>query len=274
MARLRLPIALLKLPSAVANTIMPSSQAARLGEPSYVWRAGQKRRMQMILSAAPRLGQQPAARVLENGCGLGLYLGPLREWTPAVYGLEYEFDRAVQAGRLYQPACVVCADGERLPHPAASFDVILSNEVIEHVQDDRAAVAEMVRALRPGGRVLIFCPNRWYPFETHGIFWRGRYRFGNIPLVNYLPGALRDRLVPHVRAYTSRELRRLFDNLPVRIVQHTRIFGGYDNLVSRLGPLGRLIRTLLHAVERTPLNFFGLSHFLVAERLPHTPRAA
>jgi hypothetical protein len=114
---------------------------------------------------------------------------------------------------------------------------------------------------------LLFCPNRWYPVEQHGVYWRGRYVFGNIPLVNYLPNALRDKLAPHVRAYTGRGVRRLFAGLPVRVVQHRRIFGGYDNLVRRLGPLGRLIRWALHAAERTPLSVLGLSHFMVVEKL-------
>jgi SAM-dependent methyltransferase len=222
----------------------------------------------MIRAAAPRLtALGPPARVLEDGCGLGLYVGALRQFTPLVFGLEYDFERAREAGRRYPPSLVVCAAGEALPYPAGSFDVVLSNEVIEHVRDDRAAVAEMVRALRPGGRLVLFCPNRWYPVETHGIYWRGRYRFGNVPVVNYLPDALRNRLAPHVRAYTSRGLRRLFAGLPVRVVTHTRIFGGYDNLVARLGPLGRLIRGALQGCERTPLNVLGLSHLLVAERL-------
>ncbi len=243
-----------------------SDKAALRGEPSYVWRAGQARRLSMIRAAAPQLQAQPAARVLEDGCGVGAYLPRLRQLTQAVFGLEYDFERAAQAGRLEPLSPVVCAASEHLPFPAACFDVILSNEVIEHVRDDRAAVREMVRALRPGGRLVLFCPNRWYPVEQHGIYWRGRYRFGNIPLVNYLPDALRNRLAPHVRAYTARGLRRLFAGLPVRIVQHTRIFGGYDNLVARLGPLGRLIRWVMQAAERTPLNVLGLSHFLVAEK--------
>ena len=145
--------------------------------------------------------------------------------------------------------------------------MILSNEVVEHVQDDGAAVAEMVRTLKPGGRIILFCPNRWYPVETHGIYWRRQYKFGNIPLVNYLPDPLRNRLAPHVRAYTARGLRQLFAGLPVRIVTHTRIFGGYDNLIARFGPAGKMIRGVLQAAEKTPFDLLGLSHFLVAEKL-------
>jgi SAM-dependent methyltransferase len=161
---------------------------------------------------------------------------------------------------------VARSSGERLPFATVSFDVVFSHEVLEHVDDDRACVAEMVRVTRPGGRIVVFVPNRLYPFETHGVFWRGRYRFGNAPLVNWLPTPLRDRLAPHVRAYTSRSLRRLFDGLPARIVHHTQIFPGYDNVVARRPILGQALRAFTYALERTPLRAFGLSHLLVAEK--------
>lgn len=241
---------------------MRSARAAERGEPSYVWRAGQARRLKMIHAAVPRWEN---ARVLENGCGVGVYVQKLRQFSPHVYGLDYEFDRVAEAARTLDR--LTCAAGERLPFAQESFDVILSNEVIEHVQDDRAAVCEMARALRPGGRLVLFCPNRWYPVEQHGIYWRGRYRFGNIPLVNYLPDPLRDRLAPHVRTYTWRRLRRLFEGLPLRLVRHAVIFGGYDNLIARFGPLGRLIRGGLYLFEHTPLQALGISHFVVAEKI-------
>ena len=117
-----------------------------------------------------------------------------------------------------------------------------------------------------GGRIVVFVPNRLYPFETHGIFWRGRYHFGNVPLVNWLPMHLRDRLAPHVRAYTTRGLQRLFDGLPVRVVRHTRVFPGYDKIVARAPALGRALRAVTYALERTPLRAFGLSHLLIVER--------
>jgi SAM-dependent methyltransferase len=217
----------------------------------------------MIEQACPDLAR---ARVLDDGCGIGTYVAKLGEVAGAAYGLDYELDRVREASRRLAKPLVVCGAGERLPFPDRTFDLVLSNEVIEHVRDDRAALAEMLRVLRPGGRAVIFCPNRWYPVEQHGVYWRGRYRFGNVPLVNYLPDPLRDRLAPHVRTYTARGLRRLLDGLPARVVLQTRIFGGYDNLAVRFGAAGRLVRRSLHAAERTPLRALGLSHLLVVER--------
>jgi len=233
-----------------------------------VWRAGQDRRLRMIVEAVPRWEN---AYALDNGCGLGTYLQRLQGLTPHAFGLEYERERGQEANRRLGQLRVVCAAGERLPYANNSLDVILSNEVLEHVQDDAQALAEMARVLKPGGRALIFCPNRWYPFETHGIYWRGRYIFGNIPLINYLPHSLRNRLAPHVRVYTRRALLKLLNGLPLKVVTHSRIFGGYDNWIARFGPLGRFLRALLQGLERTPLKLFGLSHWLVVEKfsIPH-----
>jgi SAM-dependent methyltransferase len=158
--------------------------------------------------------------------------------------------------------------GELLPFADATFDVLFSHEVLEHVDDDRQCVNEMARVLKPGGRAVVFVPNRLYPFETHGVFLRGRYHFGNVPLVNWLPTPVRNQLAPHVRAYTARGLRRLFRGLPVRIVYHTQIFPGYDNIIARLAALGKALRAAAYALEATPLRAFALSHLLVAEKQP------
>ncbi len=236
-------------------------KAAYRGHPSYVWRAGQERRFEMVRRWAELEGK----RVLDVGCGVGMYTAAFLRETSHVFGVEVEHERAVEARE--RATGVSQAVGERLPFPDETFDVVFSHEVLEHVDDDRACVAEMVRVVRPGGHIVVFVPNRLYPFETHGIFWRGRYRFGNVPLVNWLPAPLRDRLAPHVRAYTARGLRRLFDGLPVHIVHHAVIFPGYDNLVARAPALGRILRTVTYALERTPLRAFGLSHLLVVEKL-------
>jgi len=236
-------------------------KAALRGEPSYVWRAGQQRRLEMILEAA---GERIKGRVLENGCGVGMYVEHLAPYGGDIVGLEYDFERAAEAGT--RSPNILNAAGESLPLPSATFDLILSHEVLEHVQDDAQAVREMVRVLRPGGRIVIFVPNRGYPFETHGLYWRGNYYFGNKPFVNYLPRKWRDKLAPHVRVYSRRDLARLFDGLPVKFIERTVIFGAYDNIIARFGAFGKFLRGILQFLERTPLKGFGLSHFWVVEK--------
>jgi SAM-dependent methyltransferase len=243
-------------------------KAAACGEPSYVWRAGQERRLHMILKAG---GERFHGNVLDNGCGIGQYVEHLLPYAGRVFGLEYEIERAREARQRSE--LILRGAGEHLPFPNDSLDVILSHEVLEHVVDDRAAVEEMVRTLRPGGRLVLFAPNRGYPFETHGIYWQNRYHFGNIPLVNYLPRPLRNRLAPHVRIYSSGDLKHLFTGLPVRFIRQEVIFGAYDNIIARSPRLGGFLRTALHWLESTPLQIFGLSHFWVIEKIQYSRKS-
>jgi SAM-dependent methyltransferase len=234
--------------------------AAARGLPSLVWRFGQDRRFAMIRD----LVELDGAHALDLGCGVGMYTERMAADGATAIGLEIEWSRAVEARE--RGLDIVAAVGERLPVGDESLDVVLLHEVLEHVADDRETIKEAMRALRPGGRVLIFVPNRWWPFETHGIQWRGRYHFGNKPFVNYLPDVLRNRLAPHVRVYTGHGLRALFDGLPGHVVHHTRIYPGFDKLATRRPRLAGALRRVLYGFERSPLRVFGLSHLLVVER--------
>ncbi len=238
---------------------MDLKKAAERGNPSFVWRAGQERRLDWVRRYAPLHNR----RILDVGCGVGMYTAAFRRYTPQVFGIEVELERAIEAQARAQG--VTQALGETLPFINNTFDLVFSHEVLEHVADDRRCAQEMVRVTRPGGRIVIFVPNRRYAFETHGLYWRGEYHFGNKFGVNWLPTPLRDRLAPHVRAYTARGLRQLFDALPVRVIVHTQIYPGYDNIVARHPRLGTLLQKFTYALEKTPLRAFGLSHFLVLE---------
>mgnify|MGYP005621340591 CR=1 FL=1 len=238
-----------------------TEQAALRGNPSFVWRAGQERRLALIRRYVPLEGQ----RVLDVGCGVGIYTSAFLRYTPHVFGVEIEADRVREARARTKG--VARAVGEMLPFADNTFDVVFSHEVLEHVADDHLCARELVRVAHTGGRIVIFVPNRAYLFETHGIYWRGVYRFGNKPLINWLPDALRNRFAPHVRAYTGRGLRGLFAGLPTRILVHMQIYPGYDNIVARAPRLGRYLQGITYTMERTPLRFFGLSHFLVLEVL-------
>jgi len=236
-------------------------KAALRGEPSYVWREGQERRLQMIVDAA---GKRIRGRILENGCGIGMYVEHMAPFGGTIIGLEYDFERATEAGSRSKR--ILNAAGENLPLPDSTFDLILSHEVLEHVQNDLQAVREIARVLRPGGRAVIFVPNRGYPFETHGIYWKGKYYFGNKLFVNYLPRVWRDKLAPHVKVYSKRDMEKLFAGLPVKIIERTVIFGAYDNIIARFGAFGKVFRGILQFLEKTPLKALGLSHFWVVEK--------
>ena len=236
------------------------SKAITLGHPSYVWRFGQDRRLELIRRYAGLDG----SRILDVGCGLGAYVRKLLAFSPEVYGVDIDPEKVAQAQQDLQH--IALAPAEELPFSHGFFDVVLLHEVLEHVQDDRRATLEAFRVTRPGGRVVVFAPNRLYPLETHGIYWRGQYRFGNMPVVNYLPSAWRNRLCPHVRTYTRRGVRQLFEGLAYRIVVHTQIYPGYDNIAFGRPRLARMLRGVTYALEGTPLRAFGLSHLLVVEK--------
>jgi SAM-dependent methyltransferase len=253
-----------------------SDDAARLGHPSYIWRAGQARRLALVRQWVGLEG----ARILDVGCGVGMYTGQFRRFSDRVVGVEVDLPVARQAASRLPG--IILASAAALPFAAGSFDVVFSHEVIEHIADDRAAAREMVRVVAPAGRIVLFCPNRLYPFETHGHYWRGRYHFGNTPLINWLPDPLRNRLAPHVRAYTAAGLRALFLNADpkglerpfgsgaaVRVVHHSVIYPGFDNVSARRPALGRVLRQVLYALEHSPLQWFGLSHFLMLEKVTH-----
>jgi SAM-dependent methyltransferase len=232
-----------------------------LGHPSYVWRFGQDRRLALIRQFVPLENRW----ILDVGCGIGTYVRKLRGLSNYVFGIDVDEER-VAWGAKDVPNLQV-STSEELPFQDESFDVIILNEVIEHVRDDVKTISECVRVLRPGGRVIIYAPNRLYLFETHGIYIGRRYIFRLIPFVNWLPDLLRDRFCPHVRVYTTPQIRRLFDGTPARIVHHGYVFPGFDNIVADHPRLGHALRTVLYAVETTPLACFGLSHFVVAERV-------
>jgi SAM-dependent methyltransferase len=245
------------------TTATPSGlDQVELGNPSYVWRFGQERRLEMVR----RYVSLEGARVLDIGCGLGAYVRRFLDFTPDAYGVDIDAPRVIEGAEAGVTGLSVGLS-EALPFADGVFDGVLLNEVIEHVRDDRETVREALRVTKHGGRVVIFAPNRFYPFETHGVYLGEKYVFGNIPLVNYLPDAARNKLVPHARAYTRRGLESITAGLPARWLDWTVIFPGFDNVLARKPALGRALRKVTYTLEHNWLKRAGLSHLLVLERL-------
>jgi SAM-dependent methyltransferase len=238
-------------------TIDSADKRATLGHPSQVWTRGLERRLQLMR----RYVDLEDKRILDVGCGVGAFVRRLREYSPYVYGMDVDAERVIEGGK--EVPNLALSVGEHLPYVDGAFDVVLLHEVLEHVTNDRETLKEVHRVLAPGGQAIIFCPNRLYPFETHGIFLGKRYVFGNMPLVNYLPDAIRNRLVPHARAYTYSGLRRVYRKAGLKARLHSYVFPGFDHIAARREIVGRALRWSLYPFEHTPLRIFGLSHFVV-----------
>jgi SAM-dependent methyltransferase len=121
------------------------SRIAQL-ESSHFWFAGRRALVQRLLDR--HVGQRAAA-ALDVGCGTGSFLPVLGRYADRVVGVE-PLGGSPGAG-------IVAGDAERLPFDQASFDLIVALDVLEHV-DDRAAVGELARVLRPGGWAIITVP--------------------------------------------------------------------------------------------------------------------
>lgn len=234
-------------------------KAIQLGHPSYVWRFGQDRRLNMIRAYLP----PENARVLDIGCGIGTYVEKFRALGARAFGVDVDLERVTRGRREKNLDTLALSASEGLPFARDAFDGVLLHEVIEHVTDDRATIAEAHRVTKRGGVVIVFAPNRLYPFETHGAYFGKRYVFGNIPFIGYLPDGLRHKFAPHVRAYRNADMRKLFEGLDGAIVAHTQVYPGYDKIAARRQEFAGVLRNVTYALENTPLRNFGLSHFVV-----------
>jgi 2-polyprenyl-3-methyl-5-hydroxy-6-metoxy-1,4-benzoquinol methylase len=97
-------------------------------------------------------------RICDLGCGSGWLTGILCAFGPAT-GVELSPEAVDQARARYSGATFIAADATRWEPEPSSFDVVVSQEVIEHIEDQGAYLAVVRRALRPGGYLLMTTPN-------------------------------------------------------------------------------------------------------------------
>lgn len=130
----------------------------------------------MLTVRYERLGLRPGERLLDLGAGGGRHAFEAMRRGARVVALDA--DRGEVEGALAMmgalrredPATAdtggsgsaTVGDGRRLPFPDGCFDRVIAAEVLEHVHDDRSAIAELARVLRPGGTIAVSVP-RWWP---------------------------------------------------------------------------------------------------------------
>ena len=128
----------------------------------------------MLTIRFPELGMKPGDLVLDVGAGFGRHCFEVARQGGRVVALDYAADEVVgtratlgamvAAGEipLDRYVGVLRGDGTTLPFADDTFDIVITSEVLEHIQNDVGAIAEMVRVLKPGGRFAGTVPT-WLP---------------------------------------------------------------------------------------------------------------
>jgi len=148
-------------------------------------------------------------KVLEIGCGRGFYLKTLKSIWPdlKVTGIDLNQKYLDKARNFLGNLSVqlIKADATALPFDNKTFDRVIASEVLEHILDDKKAIAEMYRVLKPGGIAMVTVPNKNYPLFWDPLNWILERIFNwHVPSnIWWLAGIWAD----HVRLYDEVEIR-------------------------------------------------------------------
>lgn len=219
-----------------------------------------------------RFGLRPGHRLLDMGCGGGRHAFAALRHGATVVALDYDAAelkdvRAVrgamiESGEIPGDAQLgdvnggeVNGDALRLPFPDDTFDRVIASEVLEHLWGDEQAIAELVRVLRPGGRLAVTVPTRF----PERVSWAINYRYHDTP------GG-------HVRIYRQHELERKLERsgLVMRGSQHAHALHspywwlkctfGIEN--TEVWPVSKYHDFLVYQIERQPKWVAGLDRAL------------
>jgi len=256
---------------------LPGTRAASRGDALAIAPAGGDtaaprnlaRRLRWIERCA---GPLDGRRVLDAGCGGGGYVRALAARGAAARGVEIDGEKLVKARAFADVrARLVQGDLERAPFASACFDLVLLNEVLEHVPDDAAALREAFRLLRPGGALILFAPNRLFPFETHGLTTRAGRPVSHVwPGLAWLPLSLSRVVFRHwARNYWPWQLARMLRASGFAVRRRGFAWPTFENISGRQPGWMRAISVPLRGAawlsERIPgLRAFGASQLLVA----------
>jgi SAM-dependent methyltransferase len=136
-----------------------------------------------------RLNISADTRVLDIGCGNGRHAFAALRTGAHVTATDLDGTALAEVARMAS-AMVECgevrdggrletvlADARRLPFAAGAFDVVIASEVLEHIEEDEAAISELCRVLRPGGALAVTVP-RWWPER---VCWALSHEYHDIP---------------------------------------------------------------------------------------------
>jgi SAM-dependent methyltransferase len=198
--------------------------------------------------------------VLDIGCGYGAYgLAAERMGASMSVGIDINYEYLNNS----MLDLFVLADAHALPFRDNCFDIVLMVEVLEDLSHEIKALKEAKRVLKNRGILLTTVPNRFYPFETHGMKI-GRTEIPNmfgigIPLLSWMPNFVRKR-VERAKIYTQKQLFSVLRKLGLEPLKVEYMMPPIDKLTHR--NLAAALRKLLRKLEATLLKYFAC-HIIV-----------
>lgn len=180
-------------------------------------------------------GRVAGKMLLDLGAGMGgLSVALMREPGSEgirVHALDYNPDycriAALRAQRYGLRLPIVVGAGEQLPYPGGAFDLVICNDVLEHVADTEAVLREIYRVLKPGGTALTTVPNRHAFRDPHY----------HLPVINWLPRAVAERVIKiagRSKKGDSKGEQKLQDRQELSEL-NTYSWGGFKKLAEEVG---------------------------------------
>ena len=205
----------------------------------------------MLIFCRSHLNLDRPVEILDLGCGDGRSL-PIWQIVGNACGLDLSEKAMSVAKKMFPELKFISGNALSTPFEDQSFDIVISQEVIEHIEAQSQYVEECNRLLRNGGYLILTTPNRYYFDRRKG----GNY--SNQPIENLLtPQELRKLLIPKFKVIRH-----------VTIIPATGDYGIYSILDNRWikGGLHKIGLSKLHETLKNKL-MLSLNQIVLARRI-------
>ncbi len=154
-------------------------------EETGFWHVGRREILRDVLGRY--IPQHESRAILDVGCGTGGNMLLLKDFGN-VTGVDFS-DEALRFARNYGFTSLLRASATELPLADASFDVVSALDVLEHISEDRQAIAEVFRVLKPGGFFLVTVPAYQWLWSHHDQALHHVRRYSKADLLKKLTAA-------------------------------------------------------------------------------------
>ena len=169
------------------------------------------------LSRPEMLGYIPkqAKVILEVGCGQGNFAYALKQQREGaeVWGIELAEDEASEAAEKLDKVLSGSVESQIPQLPDNHFEVVIFNDVLEHLLDPYGVLTLLKSKLKPGGVVVSSIPNIRYFRNFFDFVWRKNW--------DYTDSGVMDKT--HFRFFTVKSIRKMYENQGYKILQHEGI---------------------------------------------------